>query len=275
MCHPCRRVEPQRKSYGDPRRCALPGCDAIYAPTHKAQRFCSVPCANKSGRGITTGSKMPRPCEICGSTYRPTYPWQRTCGRACGVELRRREHGTAGRERKHWPFTRVYIRECIWCDKLFVGRAVNSRVCSRTCGRKVNWAETTAKRRVAEHTCPCGATIQPHRNKCDACLRETKRQRRHKERTRKRESVAAEPYTLADIAARDRYRCGICIAEGRSRQASVAMTETVPHPNAPTIDHIVPWSISKDDTRANVQLAHFICNSRKHVRGSQQLALFG
>ena len=53
------------------------------------------------------------------------------------------------------------------------------------------------------------------------------------------------------------------------------MTEAVPHPSAPTIDHIVPWSISKDDTRANVQLAHFICNSRKWTRGSQQLALFG
>jgi 5-methylcytosine-specific restriction endonuclease McrA len=88
-------------------------------------------------------------------------------------------------------------------------------------------------------------------------------------------SVAAEPYTLAEIAARDRYRCGICIAEGRSRQARVVMTQAVPHPKAPTIDHIVPWSISKDDTRANVQLAHFICNSRKHVHGSQQLALFG
>jgi len=64
-------------------------------------------------------------------------------------------------------------------------------------------------------------------------------------------SVASEPYTLAEIAARDRYRCGICIAEGRGRQARVAMTQAVPHPRAPTIDHIVPWSISKDDTRAN------------------------
>jgi len=106
-------------------------------------------------------------------------------------------------------------------------------------------------------------------------VREARAQRRRKERARARVSVASEPYTLAEIAARDRYRCGICIAEGRGRQARVAMTQAVPHPRAPTIDHIVPWSISKDDTRANVQLAHFICNSRKHVHGSQQLALIG
>jgi len=37
----------------------------------------------------------------------------------------------------------------------------------------------------------------------------------------------------------------------------------------------LPARSSKDDTRANVQLAHFICNSRKHVHGSQQLALIG
>jgi 5-methylcytosine-specific restriction endonuclease McrA len=222
-------------------------------------------------------------CATCGgplSRQGKVYcSWQCSNGRpgACGVELRRRE-GTLSRPYvlgSTGPASRVYIRECAWCGKLFVGRAVNSRGCSRACTRKFNWAVTAAERRVAEHTCPCGATIQPSRQKCDACVHEARAQRRRKERARARVSVAAEPYTLAEIAARDRYRCGICIAEGRSRQARVVMTQAVPHPKAPTIDHIVPWSISKDDTRANVQLAHFICNSRKHVHGSQQLALFG
>ncbi len=51
--------------------------------------------------------------------------------------------------------------------------------------------------------------------------------------------------------------------------------EPQPEPLAPTIDHIVPISKSGDDTRANVQLAHFLCNSVKGPRGSQQLALIG
>jgi len=53
------------------------------------------------------------------------------------------------------------------------------------------------------------------------------------------------------------------------------MTKVVPHPKAPTIDHIVPLSAGGDDTKANVQLAHFSCNTRKNVGGSQQLRIIG
>lgn len=67
---------------------------------------------------------------------------------------------------------------------------------------------------------------------------------------------------------RDRGRCGLC--RGR-----VALKKVVPHPKAPTIDHVVPVSEGGDDTRANVQLACFRCNSAKGARGAQQLALIG
>jgi 5-methylcytosine-specific restriction endonuclease McrA len=53
------------------------------------------------------------------------------------------------------------------------------------------------------------------------------------------------------------------------------MTKVVPHPKAPTIDHIVPLSAGGDDTKANVQLACFLCNSIKGSRGTQQLTLIG
>jgi 5-methylcytosine-specific restriction endonuclease McrA len=54
------------------------------------------------------------------------------------------------------------------------------------------------------------------------------------------------------------------------------MALAVPHLKAATIDHIIPLSISRDDTRANVQLAHFICNSIKGDRlAGEQLALIG
>jgi len=78
----------------------------------------------------------------------------------------------------------------------------------------------------------------------------------------------SEPYTLADIARRDRYRCQLC-------HRTVDMSVSWPHPESPTIDHVVPLADGGDDTRANVQLAHLGCNSRKGARGSQQLALVG
>lgn len=73
---------------------------------------------------------------------------------------------------------------------------------------------------------------------------------------------------MAEIASRDRHMCGLC-------KKRVAMTKAAPHPKSPTIDHIVPLADGGEDTRANVQLAHFICNVRKAAGGSQQLVLVG
>lgn len=54
------------------------------------------------------------------------------------------------------------------------------------------------------------------------------------------------------------------------------MTKAVPHPKAPTIDHVVPLAEGGADTAANVRLAHFICNSMRGNRGGgEQLALIG
>lgn len=96
-----------------------------------------------------------------------------------------------------------------------------------------------------------------------------KRERGKDHRRRARLAGAiSEPYTLAEIAKRDHYRCGLC-------HKRVAMTKTVPHPKSPSIDHVIPLAAGGDDTKANVQLAHFLCNARKHIHGSQQLRLIG
>jgi hypothetical protein len=159
VCNACRGKNPQRKSYGDPRTCALPECGVIYTPTRTAQRFCSKPCADKGG--ILTGSRTARPCEICGSQFKPKGGGkykpgcvQRTCSRACGVELRRREGMLKGRPRPYvlgstGLVSRVYIRPCEHCGKLFVGRRKASRFCSLRCTQTALAA--AACRRAAAH----------------------------------------------------------------------------------------------------------------------------
>jgi 5-methylcytosine-specific restriction endonuclease McrA len=43
-----------------------------------------------------------------------------------------------------------------------------------------------------------------------------------------------------------------------------------------SLDHIVPLACDGDHVRANVHLAHLICNVRKNARGGgEQLMLFG
>jgi 5-methylcytosine-specific restriction endonuclease McrA len=52
----------------------------------------------------------------------------------------------------------------------------------------------------------------------------------------------------------------------------------VPHPRAPTIDHVVPLSQGGADAPWNVKTAHFMCNSEKGDRtmpDGEQLMLIG
>lgn len=80
--------------------------------------------------------------------------------------------------------------------------------------------------------------------------------------------VPSERFTLADVIARDGWRCAICggkvdpKAKGRDRKS---------------LDHIVPISLGGPHTLANAQLAHFGCNSTKGARATipAQLRLFG
>jgi 5-methylcytosine-specific restriction endonuclease McrA len=63
--------------------------------------------------------------------------------------------------------------------------------------------------------------------------------------------------SLASLARRDGYRCGICsgpvdlYAEGGF---------------GPSIDHILPVSLGGDASPENLQLSHLVCNVRKRAR---------
>lgn len=220
--------------------------------------YCSWQCSN--GRsGTRAGSRTARPCEICGQQFkakgsgRTVGYVQRTCSRACGVELRYR-NGSLNRRTSRLSWT--YIRKCR-CGGYFA--TVNARqvFCSSQCRN--------------ERRCSCGVVLAFKRMLCDACREEHQRQAKRQEHRRRRalkRGVSTEPYTIAEIAARDRYRCGFC-------RKQVAMTKIVPHPKSPVIDHIIPLADGGDDTRANVQLAHFICNSLAGATGIKQAALFG
>jgi 5-methylcytosine-specific restriction endonuclease McrA len=158
------------------------------------------------------------------------------------------------------PDTRTYaerkvrrpIATCEACSKEYRQQRRTQRWCSQTCAGPNKPGSG-----------PRGGLSPEARERQRLYWQEKNRRRRAVKR-----GGASEPYTLAEIAARDRERCGLC--GGR-----VAMRQVAPHPKAPTIDHVLPVSEGGDDTRANVQLAHFRCNSAKGARGSQQLALIG
>ena len=78
---------------------------------------------------------------------------------------------------------------------------------------------------------------------------------------RRRDEVLYDdhPYTLAEIACRDLFNCGLC---GKMVDMSLSGMDRW----GPTIDHVVPLIVSMDDRRSNVQLAHRFCNLSKGAR---------
>lgn len=199
-------------------------------------------------------ARSARPCEVCTLEYRPTYREQRTCGRSCGVELRRRAGNlnAASRARKAkrpvvWPASKVYVGDCASCGEPFAARS-KTRFCRRTaCTRQRKRAADRVYNRgrpkvnPGPYPCPsCGqGQYQRVGTKCTTCRAEVRRAEKRRERQRHRAAKARAPVIetviLGDIAKRDGYRCGIC-------RKPVRMTLLVPDLKAPTIDHIVPLS---------------------------------
>jgi 5-methylcytosine-specific restriction endonuclease McrA len=167
---------------------------------------------------------------------------------------------------------RAWYVNCAICGKLFVGQAYNATLCSDEC----RFVQHHGRPRLRDlRGCGgCGGPLPDdlRRQKCDGCVRETQRRAvstGNRRRRARRRGAVRELYTLEYVANRDRFRCGIC-------RRKVSMNLRYPHLRSATIDHVVPLAEGGADTRANVQLAHLICNSLKSDRGaSQQLALIG
>jgi 5-methylcytosine-specific restriction endonuclease McrA len=128
---------------------------------------------------------------------------------------------------------------CPVCGQLFDPHL--KRSCSISCGQRLAAAE---------------------RNGTDpAAYMASRTLRQHEKNARRRQGITKDPvpYTRAEIAERDGYRCGLC---GEPVDTTLSGMNRL----GPTIDHIVPLSLSHDDRRTNVQLAHRFCNLRKHNR---------
>lgn len=121
--------------------------------------------------------------------------------------------------------------QCAYCGAAFrsehSGKGTRTRFCSWACRNKgcsINEAERIERAR-----------------------------RRDEIKTRRRRALLAqverEPYTLAEVAERDRFICWLC-------ERPVDMALRWPDLKSASVDHVIPLSMQGPDTPANVRLAH-------------------
>ena len=179
---------------------------------------------------------------------------------------------------------------CVVCgDDMLTTTATMARPCCHSCRRKLSRAEKEAlgvvghRYRSAVRFPPCahcGVLFaipgNSERRYCsEGCRRAAnaanpRRNQKNMARKRARRKAAfvedVDPLALFE---RDGWRCHLC---GRKCPRDAR----VPHPLAPTIDHIVPLAGGGEHSYRNTATAHLRCNVSKGARDvGQQLALVG
>jgi hypothetical protein len=229
-------------------------CDACQADRKRAydSRFQATHPRRRGDRHPS------RKCEACGASYIPTYLAQRTCGRQCGELLRRREGSLP------WPQTLLVWRECAECNRVISHPQWERCLDCRTRPRPSYLPRSGA---IEQRVCPdCGETFtfvvrisrKPHR--CPPCqaaaYRESRREAHRRRRAREVNAPGDHNVDGRAVHARDGWVCQLC-GEEIDREA------VAPAPWSPSIDHVMPLSRGGEHSMANVQSAHYWCNSVK------------
>ena len=224
----------------------------------------------------TNRARGQRPCEWCGEAFW-WHPKMRVrfCSNKC-ASASRCYSGVAS------PLPWV---QCPDCSAWYLARG--SRQCPSRCRSVRRIAKQRARQRakyvpavernpVVTLACAqCGKafesrTYSSRRLFCsEKCS--TKEERRTSRARRRLRGVSVQRVYRRRIFERDGWRCRLC---GKT----VKRTAMVPHPLAPTLDHIVPLAAGGRHEPANVQCAHFLCNSVKSAGtgpNGDQLRLLG
>lgn len=254
-----------------------------------------------------TPRRYDKVCERCGCEFVTSRPEARFCGESCRYAAKSKRPGAAGRKAK-WQ--REWLSRqrstCLWCGHGFAG--YKKRWCSAECRtaeryrdksspvRRCDWCarwhydngkphcsvecgvrlyDLTRRQQfwlIEWRHCPTCDEVFPraaHHPKSTMCRRCTTRANRAKDKARRRgATTCGEAFTVQEIGERDGWLCHLCGDPVANREYNFG-------PLDPTIDHLVPVADGGDHTRANVKLAHMICNATRQTGGIVQLQLIG
>lgn len=232
-------------------------CDLCRAAKSEYMRKYSAKVREETGHSPHTRTRRKKlktiTCEQCGESGQVQ---MRASGRFCSADCSRKfVCGQWDRTKKRGPrprstelvlYTRVQDPEI---DHV----RTSSRLTSGRCRACDGWF-------VSEHT---DVTCSPA---CKELYARSKRRisdgrRRSRMREAFREDV--DPQRVFEA---DGYRCHLC-------NKMTDRTKVVPHPRAPTVDHVIPLASGGFHEPVNCRTAHFMCNSVKGSRGGGEQML--
>lgn len=223
----------------------------------------------------------------CGTDHEKYVLWRCRCD--CGVMLTVRSQYLRRGDIRSCGCDQINQFPCdaMGCDRPARGYANGHRLCGTHYQRwkKFNSIDLPDRRRSKDGTCiypGCSRSVgwknAAHCHAHDSKLRYLRkrateegraqiRDTEYRRKARKRR-VISESFKSIEIFRRDGWTCQLCYLP-------VNRSAKWPHPEFPTIDHILPLAQGGEHTRRNVHCAHLRCNLKKNKRALGQLRLFG
>jgi predicted nucleic acid-binding Zn ribbon protein len=277
-----RKKREDRAAKRPPRSCARPGCAAVFKPSRTDQMYCTRDCKARVHLSKATAKRVAREkeerrrrrkgrrCERCGGPIPET---RQNAARFCSDRC-------VGGYAEVEP-----LEDCVWCGGAIVAeRAANAIFCSDGCRDEARSASRhhlsrpdyqalIRDRRCLECDTPIAQSRSIRARFCPgrSCLQQfnirrwssnnpdrvNEHGRASSQRRRARLAAAVtESFRHREIFERDGWTCQLC-------QEPVDPKAQHPDPRSGSLDHVVPLAKGGHHTRANVQLAHLICNLRK------------
>ncbi len=163
-------------------------------------------------------------------------------------------------------FCRVSFIKCESCEKVFSrkGWKHNQSFCDRKCSRK-SWVSNLRPSDSKSVCKGCGSDFFALTSLQKFCTKQCAKRvgKRNEKFLRRTRSASKVPVYRYEIWKRDNFICQLCFH-------LVDVLLKVPHPLAPTLDHVIPISKGGKHEPENVQLAHFECNWK---RGNKDIAV--
>jgi 5-methylcytosine-specific restriction endonuclease McrA len=247
-------------------------CGASFEAERSDQRWCSYKCRKTAYNASRLPPDHQVKCEFCGTLFTTRFKRQRFCAAKCQRADENVRHGFSD---PRVPF------DCACCGKGCVPgkNGVHSqarRFCSPGCKRA--WHNAAARgtvprrkrgptRRIrkqeerawVEGACPeCGERFVRKQKQGLAiyCSRRCKVKVVQRNRRARKTEAFLERVFRQKVYERDNWCCQLC-------GEPTARTFDQDDPLSPVLDHVIPLARGGEHSYANIQLAHFICNSVK------------